>query len=73
MIRAAVKTYAYSKAPRTTFAVMHPRQAVKLRKLRWDIKHAYAPRVAALGALVVALPLGYALGRWAGTGHADDE
>lgn len=73
MIRNAVKTYAYSKAPRTTFAVMHPREAVKLRKLRWDMRHAYAPRVAALGALAVALPLGFALGRWAANGHAAEE
>jgi hypothetical protein len=73
MIRTAVKTYAYRKAPKTTFAVLHPKQAVRLRKMRWDMRHAYAPRVAALGVLAVALPIGYALGRLAGNGHRADE
>jgi hypothetical protein len=63
MIGILAKTYAYRKAPKATFTVLHPRQAVKLRRLRRDLRHAYAPRVAALGALAVALPLGYALGR----------
>ncbi len=69
MIRTAMKTYAYVKAPRATFTVLHPMQAVKLRKVRRDMRHAYAPRVAAVGALAVALPLGYAIGRWTGNGH----
>jgi hypothetical protein len=73
MIRTAVKTYAYSKAPRATFALMHPKQAVKLRKLRRDMRHAYAPRIAALAALAVALPVGYVLGRLAGNGHRVEE
>jgi hypothetical protein len=73
MIGTAVKTYAYSKAPRATFAVLHPKKAVKLRKLRWDMRHAYAPRVTALGALAIALPLGYALGRLAGNGRTHQE
>jgi hypothetical protein len=69
MIRTLAKTYAYRKAPKTTFAVLHPKQAVKLRRLRWDIRHAYAPRVAALGALALAIPLGYAIGRKVGNGN----
>jgi hypothetical protein len=73
MIGTAVKTIAYQKAPKTTFVVLHPRQAVRLRKMRWDLRHAYAPRVAALGALALALPLGYALGRLTGNGHGSDE
>jgi hypothetical protein len=73
MIRTAVKTYAYSKAPRATFAVLHPKQAVKLRRLRRDMRYAYAPRIAALGALAVAIPVGYALGRWAANGRSDED
>jgi hypothetical protein len=68
MMGAIAKTYAYKKAPKTTFAVLHPKQAVKLRRLRRDMKHAYAPRVAALGALAIALPLGYVMGRRAVNG-----
>lgn len=63
MIRSIAKTVAYSKAPRTTFAVLHPKRAVRLKKMRYDLRHAYAPRVTALGVAAVALPLGYLLGR----------
>lgn len=69
MIGTLAKTYAYRKAPKTTFTVLHPKQAVKLRRLRWDIRHAYAPRLAALGAMAVAIPLGYALGRRVANGN----
>lgn len=63
MIRSIAKTVAYSKAPRTTFAVLHPKRAARLKKMRYDLRHAYAPRVTALGVAAVALPLGYLLGR----------
>jgi hypothetical protein len=63
------KTFAYTKAPRATFAILHPRRAMKLKKLKYDMRHAYAPRVAAAGAVAVALPLGYLLGR-SRNGHA---
>lgn len=63
MVRKLLKTYAYTKAPRTTFAVGHPVKTVRLAKMRWDMKHAWAPRVAAVGAAALALPLGMALGR----------
>lgn len=63
MIRSIAKTVAYSKAPKTTFAVLHPKRAVRLKKMRYDLRHAYAPRVTALGAAAVALPLGYLIGR----------
>jgi hypothetical protein len=63
MVRSLLKMVAYRKAPRTTFAVMHPKTAVRLKKFGWDMKHAYAPRVTALGAAVLALPIGLWLGR----------
>ena len=62
MLRTALKTAAYAKAPRATFAVTHPVKAVRLKKAAWDLRHAWAPRAAALGVAAVALPLGMALG-----------
>jgi len=69
---AATKLYAYGKAPVATFALTHPRTAARLAKMRWDFRHAYAPRVAAIGAAAIALPLGLALGRARRNGHAED-
>lgn len=63
MISSIAKTVAYSKAPRTTFTVLHPKRAVRLRKMKYDLRHAYAPRLAAVGAVALALPLGYVIGR----------
>lgn len=63
MIRSLAKMVAYNKAPRTTFAVMHPKQALKLRKFRKDMTQSTAPRIAAIGAAALALPLGMWLGR----------
>lgn len=62
MIGTALKLIAYSKAPKTTFTVRHPVKAVRLKKLGWDMKHAYAPRIAAIGAAALALPIGMWLG-----------
>lgn len=62
MIGTALKLIAYSKAPKTTFAVRHPVKAVRLKKMTWDMRHAYAPRVAAIGAAAVAIPIGLWLG-----------
>ncbi|CAN5697348.1 hypothetical protein BH23GEM10_BH23GEM10_09530 [soil metagenome] len=67
MIRTIMKAVAYRKAPRTTFAVLHPRSAVRMKKFGWDMRHAAAPRVTALGAAVLALPLGLWLGRRGGS------
>jgi hypothetical protein len=63
MIRAVAKMVAYSKAPRTTFAVLHPKKALKLQLMRKEVRRSPVPRLAALGAAAVALPLGIALGR----------
>jgi hypothetical protein len=51
---------------------MHPKKTAKLVKFRWDIRHAYAPRVAAVGAALLALPLGLALGRMRSNHHTDE-
>jgi hypothetical protein len=63
MIGTLAKIFAYNKAPRTTFTVLHPRKALKLRKFRNDMMHSQAARVAAVSAAAVALPLGLWIGR----------
>lgn len=73
MIRSIAKTMAYSKAPKTTFALLHPSKAVRLQKMRYDLRHAYAPRVTAVGAAAVALSLGYLLGRGGTKGNGRAE
>lgn len=71
MIRTLLKAVAYAKAPRATFTVLHPKNAVLFRKFRWDMRHAHAPRVTALGAAVLALPVGLWLGRRSANVTAD--
>lgn len=63
MIGSLAKMMAYNRAPRTTFAVLHPKQALKLRKLRRDMTRSPAPRIAAIATAAVALPLGLWIGR----------
>jgi hypothetical protein len=63
MIGSLVKMVAYHKAPRTTFALSHPRGALRLRRIRNELRRSPVPRAAAIGAAAVALPLGIALGR----------
>jgi len=63
VLRSLAKAYAYSRAPRATFAVLHPEQAFQLRKLPYDLEHAYAPRLVAFVALALALPVGILVGR----------
>lgn len=70
MIRSMAKILAYSKAPKATFAVMHPRKTMRLRALKRDLRRSPAPRVAAVGVAALALPLGIALGRIS-AGRAD--
>ena len=63
MLKTIAKTVAYTKAPKKTFAVLHPKRAAKLKRLRHDLRHAYAPRIAAAGVAALAVPLGFLLGR----------
>ncbi|MFW5951758.1 MAG: hypothetical protein ACOCVZ_06570 [Gemmatimonadota bacterium] len=72
MLRTIAKTVAYTKAPKATFAVLHPKRAVRLKKLKYDMRHAYAPRITAVGAAALALPIGYLLGR-RGRNHNREE
>ena len=63
MIGTLLKAIAYSRAPKTTFRVLHPKEALQLKKLPYDLKYAYAPRLTAMAAAAVALPLGILIGR----------
>lgn len=73
MIGTITKLVAYKKAPKTTFSVRHPRRAVQMKKMQYDFRHAYAPRIAAVGAAAVALPVGFWLG-WTmhANGHGEE-
>jgi len=63
MIGKMIKMLAYTKAPKATFAVLHPRTTAQMARTRHDMRHALAPRMSAVGAALVALPLGYLAGR----------
>jgi hypothetical protein len=63
MIGKIIKGYAYIRAPRLTFSVLHPKNAARLAKTNWDLKHAWAPRLTGLAAVALALPIGFLLGR----------
>lgn len=63
MVGKLLKMYAWSKAPKATMALLHPRTSARLAKTKWDLRHAYAPRLTAVGAFALALPIGYVLGR----------
>jgi hypothetical protein len=65
MLGKIVKYYAIAKAPKLAFSVFYPRTAARLGKAQWDLKHALAPRAVGVAVLMVALPVGYALGRMA--------
>jgi hypothetical protein len=73
MIGSMTQLYAYSRWPKTTFAVTHPKTTLRLAKMRWDLRHAFAPRVAAVTAALVAVPFGYAIGRALRDGDTAEE
>lgn len=68
MIRSLLKLFAYSRAPKRTFAFLHPVKAVQVAKTPFDLKTAYAPRLTALATALVVGPLAYRLGKRAGEG-----
>ncbi len=66
MLKTLAKGYAYSHHPRLTFAALHPEEAIQLKHMEYDLRHAYAPRLVGVVAVAVALPLGIWIGRrWA--------
>jgi hypothetical protein len=70
MIRSVAKYLAWSRAPKATFAVTHPKETLRLlaarqemRLVKKEMRLSKAPRIAAIGAAALALPIGVALGR----------
>ncbi len=72
MLKQAAIGLAYSRAPKITFALRHPRTALRLKALSWQLRRSAAPRMAGIAALAVALPIGWWLGRLAGRGDGRD-
>lgn len=66
MLGSLWKLYAYGRAPRTTFSLLHPVTAAQLIKLPFDLRTAYAPRLTAVAAALIVGPLAYRLGKRAG-------
>lgn len=63
MIGTVLKLFAYSQAPKRTFAALHPKKTAKTVIVPWDLAHGYAPRLAALATAAVVGPLAYRVGR----------
>lgn len=63
MLGTLLKLFAYSRAPKRTFAVLHPKKTAKTAAVPWDLAHGYGPRVAALVTAAVVGPLAYRVGR----------
>ena len=64
MLRNIIKALAYSKFPKTTFAVRHPGDAARLVKMRRNVKHTMrSQRTAGIGVALIAIPVGYVIGR----------
>jgi hypothetical protein len=63
MVGKLIKYYAIARVPRLAYSVSYPKQAARLAKTGWDLKHAWAPRITGVAALALALPVGYLLGR----------
>jgi hypothetical protein len=72
MIGGIIKAIAYAKYPKAMLALNHPKKSAKLVTTKWDLKHAYAPRISAVGVALIALPVGYMLGRLAQRGREQE-
>jgi hypothetical protein len=55
----------YSRRPKTTFFLRHPVKAIRIAKMRHDVKEAFQPKRVAigLGAAALAVPVGLWIGR----------
>ena len=63
MIGTLLKGVAYTRAPKLTFRVLHPKEAAQLKMLPYELRYGFAPRLTAVVAAAVALPLGILIGR----------
>ena len=69
MIGKLIKYYAIARAPKLAYTTAHPKNAARIVKTGWDLKHAWAPRVVGAVAVAIALPVGYVLGRMSSQRH----
>ena len=63
MIGTLLKMEAYKHAPRATFAALNPKKSARVAHMKYDLKHAYAPRLTAVGAALIAMPVGFLIGK----------
>jgi hypothetical protein len=71
MIGTLLKLFAYYKLPKTTFGVRHPVPAAQLVKTPFDLRTAYAPRLAAGITFLLVAPIAYRLGKRMGEREAN--
>lgn len=65
----------YTKRPKTTFFLRHPVKAIRVARVRHDLKEAFQPRRVAigLGAAALAVPIGLWIGRKFGPSRMEVE
>ncbi len=64
MLRNLMKMFAYSKFPKSTFAVSHPADTARLMRMRRNVRHTMRSQTTAgIGAALIAIPVGYVIGR----------
>ena len=63
MIGTLLKMQAYKHAPRATFAALNPKKSAQVAHMKYDLRHAYAPRLTAVGAALIAMPVGFLIGK----------
>lgn len=65
MLSGVKKLTRYSRRPKTTFFLRHPVKAVRIARMRHDVKQVFQPRRVAigLGAAALAVPIGLWIGR----------
>lgn len=68
MIGTLLKLFAYSQAPKATFTLRHPVVRAQLAKTPFDLRTAYAPRIAVVATALIVGPLAYRVGKRIGEG-----
>ena len=63
MIGKIAKVLAMKHAPRAAASIMHPRATARLAHTKYVLKHGYAPRITAVGAALLAVPVGFLIGQ----------
>ena len=63
MIGKMAKVVAYRNAPKLAASVLNPRASARIAHTKYDLKHGYAPRITAVGAALLAMPIGFLIGK----------